>query len=252
MISKIVACIALAPLMAAIAGVQDTSAFESKILMAQFKGTVPHGPSIGPSIGPIGPSIGPIGPSITTPIPDYKPLPPPTTFNPAPVTTYPPVGGSPPPPIAQPRRLVPPACVVASTDSWAASGCSARYIGYTDLKNRLRACGDHDARCFASRILELARQPIVVVYPQPAAALSNFIEKELSYAVAIMGNHLRDRVYNGVSNLPSISAINSMVDRAKQAANAINLPLDETPEQQLRRLGLTPDMVNLATSVLNS
>jgi hypothetical protein len=257
-------CIALADCAAlALGASRDTGAKDDAMAaigprfdVAQFRSAPPiHTPTLPPITLPTPlPHITPPNPlpsirspdplpSITTP----TPLPPITSPAP-PYTASPP----PPPPPIMPRILVPPACVVANTDDWLGSRCSNRYIYYSDLVRELAACGDYDARCFADRIIELAEQPIIVVYPQPAAELRAYIQNELSYAIGVMGDHLKDRVLGGAPNLPSISAINNMVDRATRAVDAVNLPVDETQEEQLRRLGLTPDMVGLARAVLNS
>ena len=231
------------------------SASTQSLLAQRF--TVPHGSSIGPSIGPIGPSLPP-GPSLT-PGPSLSPsLPEPalTPLTPSPSLSPPPPsisGSPPPPPVAQPRTRVPPYCVVSSADNWAPSGCSSRYISFNDLWRGLRACGDNDARCFASKLLAMAKEPVVVVYSRAEAAVqSDYLHREVAYAIAVMGDHLKTRVYNGAGNLPSISGIDDLVNRAKQQVNSIDVPLNETQDEQLKRLGLTPAMISLATNVANS
>jgi hypothetical protein len=65
--------------------------------------------------------------------------------------------------------------------------------------------------------------------------------------IRAMGAGLEQRASDGDAGLPSISQIDSAVKSAIDAVDAIDQPVNESPDERLRRLGLTPDLRSLAT-----
>ena len=96
---------------------------------------------------------------------------------------------------------------------------------------------------------------MIVVYPQAPAARAEaqavLREKMVAGAIA-MGQHLKDRVNSGAAGLPSVSQINSLVDRAIAEVDNIDQPVGESTDQRLRRLGLGPAVGSLARQVRDS
>jgi hypothetical protein len=157
-------------------------------------------------------------------------------------------GGPPPGPPGRSTVHVVPACTVTSAgDDPSSSNCTYRYIYYGDLYRDLYSCSS--GACYARKFLELERSPIVVVYPAEPAALAqaqSVLHAEMAQGIRAMGASLRQQVYNGTAGLPSISQISGLVQSALDAVDAIDLPVDESDDQRLRRLGLTPAMLGLA------
>ena len=68
----------------------------------------------------------------------------------------------------------------------------------------------------------------------------------------VIAEDLRQRVNSGANGLPSIPRINDLMNGAIADIDNIDLPTGaETPEQQLRRLHLSPALLALARDETN-
>jgi hypothetical protein len=138
--------------------------------------------------------------------------------------------------------------MVYSTGGIPSGNCTYRYIDYSTLYQDFYSCSS--ASCYARKFLELDRAPIVVVYPSAPAALAQAqaqLHAEMTSGIRTMGAALGQRASNGAAGLPSISQINSLVKSAIDAIDAIDQPVNESRDERLRRLGLTPAIRSLAT-----
>lgn len=224
-------------LVAAASGVSD--------LRAQ-RGPVPTG-GIKP-ISPLPPV--PLPPPVTNPGPIMPPpqIPKPTTPTPAPIT---PATVPAPPVTLSAWPSYPLGCEVTTAAGVPPQdGCSRRYISSTNLYNDLYAC--YTGKCYAAKFLQLARTPVVVVYPRAAAARAEAVAKvkrEVRAGVLTMRRDLAAAVGNGAPGLPSLQDIEGMAAAAAAAVDAIDQPVDESQDARLRRLGLTPDMLSLSRTM---
>ena len=221
----------------------------TRLLLAQMRGTPITPTPIGPTpIHPIPINPIPINPTPISPTPIS-----PTPISPTPIITNPitppgPGGGT---PYYQIRFL--PGCVVASTNRYAPNDCSTRFINYQTLRDEFRLCTN--GRCFAGKFLDIAKAPMIVVYPQaqPArAAAQAEVRAVMAEGVRAMGSTLRQRVNNGASGLPSLAGIDDLIHRASEEIDRIDQPTNESMEERLRRLGLGPATRSMATKVRDS
>lgn len=193
--------------------------------------TTPHIPST-PRLDP---------PLRIDPSPRLDPqLEPPTRLNPSP----------PPPPSLSPSVRIPPGCLVTSTTASLGSDCDARYITYSNLYKELYSC--NTGKCYSMKFLELNRMPVIVVLPESYEQQEEALQQlraEMVYGVKKMGAYLKTQASNGVSDLPSIDKLGSLVDSAVSEIRNIGQPVGETREERRRRLGLGPAVTSLAKKV---
>lgn len=131
--------------------------------------------------------------------------------------------------------------------------CSTRFINHHALYDDFRVCST--GQCFASRFLDIAKAPVVVVYPQATearAVAQAQLRTEMVAGVRAMGSVLRERAGSGNPGLPSLSGIDDLVGRAIDEVGRINQPVDESMNERLRRLGLGSAARHLAQTVRNS
>lgn len=134
------------------------------------------------------------------------------------------------------------ACPVTSLDDATSSSCKARLIDASAVFALLHPCTD--AVCYAQSIAKLTRAPdLIIVYPaEPAerAQVQQAIRREIAYAAVYMGEALTRRAREGDSTLPSVDEIEELAASARREVDAIDQPIDETPDQIRQRLGLGP------------
>jgi hypothetical protein len=141
--------------------------------------------------------------------------------------------------------------VVASTSD--STSCGRRYIDYQRLYKDIYACNSGD--CYARKVLQIDRVPLIVVFPQVPAARAEAISAlraEMAYGIDRMADHLKERARSGAPGLPNLSGVEDLQRRAKAKLDRIAQPLNESDDERLRRLGLTPEMVELAMLVRRS
>jgi hypothetical protein len=189
--------------------------------------------------------------SIPTPPPRLTPATPTQPFTspvPPPNMGVPNSPGGSSPELGMRSVQVVPACMVTSGSDIPSANCTYRFISIDDLFNDFYSC--LSAACYAKRFLDLDRAPIIVIYPSAPAARAEAREQLRAVMISgirAMGAGLEQRASDGDAGLPSISQIDSAVKSAIDAVDAIDQPVNESPDERLRRLGLTPDLRSLAT-----
>lgn len=156
-------------------------------------------------------------------------------------------GGGPPPAAGIQSFHVVPACVITTAGGSPSGNCHYRYIGVDDLYQDLSSCST--GACFAQKFLDIDQAPLVVVYPaapQALVAAQAQLHAEMAAGIRAMGAGLEQQVSNGTTGLPSLSEIDDLVDDALSEVDAIDQPVNESSDQRLRRLGLTPSIRSLA------
>ena len=157
-----------------------------------------------------------------------------------------------PAPVATPPVRALPPCQVTTAGGLTSGDCPARYINFRLSYDDIAGC--NTGRCFARQFLDIDKAPMIVVYPQAPLRVQKRRQccgKMVAGAIA-MGQHLKDRVNSGAAGLPSVSQINSLVDRAIAEVDNIDQPVGESTDQRLRRLGLGPAVGSLARQVRDS
>ena len=178
------------------------------------------------------------------PTPMATPMP---TAAPAPTLAPPPPPPSGPTPVV---RALPPCNVTLVSASL--SGTCTRYITSAALYRDIYSC--RSGSCYAQKFREMSQAPMVVVYPEAAVARAEArtqLHAELVAGIRAMGATAKAGIASGQTKLPSVSRVDSLVQSAISEVDNIDQPIDESPAQRQRRLGLGPSIRTLADSLRN-
>jgi hypothetical protein len=160
-------------------------------------------------------------------------------------------GGPPPPPPNPSAFRVPlPSCLIQNSSQKPPGDCSTGYITSQSLYEDLSSCRSTSsaALCYAEAFRQLESRPLVIVYPQEnAAPYRNQLHGEMIAGVKSIGEAWEERSRSGEPNVRSVDEIRSMVKNAISEVDDIDQPVDETTDQQLRRLGIGYSIGALAT-----
>lgn len=191
--------------------------------------------------------VPPIRPPNPLPTPTSGGLTPIPTPTPTPTFAPPQMVAPSPPPVTEDRTAPVVPCVVTGVGDLPPGNCQRRYIRYSDLYRDFYAC--NDARCYARKLLSVDQVPTVVIYPEVHSArvqAQDDFRSDVMQGVEQMGAYLEQRAYAGEAGLPSISSLRSLVSDAKREIANIDQPIDESPDQWRRRLGIGNAMRLLA------
>lgn len=211
---------------------------QSQVLLTQIRPVPPYTPPYTPPYAPPY-RYAPYTPPHNAP-PYIQPRTPSTTIT--------------PPPVVTPHLLqIPPTCQVTTAGGSPTGDCDKRYINSRDLSRDFYSC--NDGRCYAWKFLQLKRQSMIIIYPEPHAERQQAraeLRAEMVYGVKAMGTYLNNLANDGISGLPSIDGITQLVQQAIDEIDSIDQPVGESLNERRRRLGLEPALSTLANKVLGS
>ena len=165
------------------------------------------------------------------------------------------VAPPPPPPPSRPKQIRVLPCQVMTTSDSSSDDCSTRDISAHDLYEDIYAC--NSGPCYAQKFRAIDQadlQPMVIIYPQASGARAEAraqLHAEMIAGVKGMGQAVKDRVNEGYKGVaPSMEEIDNLVNAAIAEIDNIDVPINESPDLQRRRLRIGSSIRILADDVV--